>query len=182
MTPAEREDAVLAQRAARGEERAFAELMRRHKGPLYRFVRAYVGDASEAYDILQETFVAAWTGLPKYDPARRFDAWVKRIALNKCRDWSRRRKVREFFYTAKDIDTPGLQVQAPEDAVEQTVGLVDRLEAAIAALPASLKEPLLMTVFDGLTHRDAGEALGLSAKAVEVRVYRAKQKLAAILQ
>ena len=52
------------------------------------------------------------------------------------------------------------------------------LDAAIAALPAALKDPLVLTAREGLSQKEAGEVLGLSAKAVEVRVYRAKRQLA----
>lgn len=59
---------------------------------------------------------------------------------------------------------------------------LSRLDVAISALPRKLKEPLILTALEGLSHRDAGEILGVSAKAVEVRVYRARQKLAKILE
>jgi len=53
-----------------------------------------------------------------------------------------------------------------------------RLEQAIAQLPRNLKEPLLLTVLEGLSHKEAADALGLSAKSVETRVYRARKRLA----
>ena len=55
------------------------------------------------------------------------------------------------------------------------------LDQAIAALPAALKDPLVLTVLEGLSQKEAGVVLGLSAKAVEVRVYRAKRQLAEML-
>jgi RNA polymerase sigma-70 factor (ECF subfamily) len=63
--------------------------MRRHKGWLYQFIRRYVADRDDAYDVLQESFVSAWSALSRFDPERPFEAWLRRIALNKCRDRAR---------------------------------------------------------------------------------------------
>ena len=91
-------DAALAARAIKGDRSAFNHIVRRHQEPLYRFIRRYVGDTDEAYDLLQETFVSAWQALGRYDPARPAATWLRRIALNKCRDWGRRRTVRRLWY------------------------------------------------------------------------------------
>lgn len=179
--PDERDDAALVAAIRAGDQRAFTHLMRRHKESLYRFVRGYVGDASEAYDLVQEAFVAAWRALARYDTKRSFGVWLKRIAINKCRDWRRRRAVRRFFYEAEDIDRPGLDIAEPIAATSVREDELARLDDAIAALPASLKEPLLLSLTEDLSHREIGEALGITAKAVEVRLYRAKRSLNAAL-
>ena len=185
MTTADAEpDADLVRRARAGEQRAFSLLMGRHKHWLYRFVRRYVSDADEAYDVLQDAFVSALSNLSRYDPGRPFEAWLRRIALNKCRDRARRDAVRRAF---------GLSRRGPEETeavadsgagADQTLasGLaLKALDKAISALPAALKEPLVLTVLEGLSQKEAGAILGLSAKAVEVRVYRAKRQLAETL-
>lgn len=178
-------DHELAASAAAGDERAFARLMRRHKGPLYRFVRRYTGDADEAYDLLQETFAAAWTALKRFDTARSLPTWLRRIALNKCRDWSRRRAVRRWLTRGEPLDgAAGLTLAddgpSPEAALARRQGL-SRLDQAIADLPRGLKEPLILTALEGLGQEEAGRILGLTAKAVELRVYRARRALAAAL-
>jgi RNA polymerase sigma-70 factor (ECF subfamily) len=181
-SPDERDDAALVAAVLAGDQRAFTQLMRRHKDSLYRFVRGCVGDAGEAYDLAQESFVAAWHALARYDNQRSFGIWLKRIAINKCRDWRRRRAVRQFFYKAEDINRPGLDIAQPTPAEEEAreAGLA-RLDAAIAALPPNLKEPLLLSLTEDMSHREIGVALGLTAKAVEVRIYRAKRALAEAL-
>jgi len=181
MTDAdERDDAALVAAILAGDQTAFTRLMRRHKDSLYRFVRGYVGDASEAYDLVQEAFVAAWRALARYDQQRSFGIWLKRIAINKCRDWRRRRAVREFFYKAEDINRPGLDIAQPIAASDREDELA-RLDEAIAGLPSNLKEPLLLSLAEDMSHRDIAEALGITAKAVEVRIYRAKRALTATL-
>jgi RNA polymerase sigma-70 factor (ECF subfamily) len=177
----ERSDAALIAAVLVGEERAFTALMRRHKEDLYRFVRAYTGDAGEAFDIVQESFVAAWRALKRFDERRPFGIWLKRIAINKCRDWRRRRAVRSFFYRAEDIDRLGLQVEQPVVAANDREDALRRLDEAIAALPDGLKAPLLLSLTGEASYREIGESLGLTAKAVEVRIYRARRELAQTL-
>ena len=87
-------DGDLAARALAGEDRAFTLLIRRTKEPLYRFARRHIGDEDLAYDMVQQAFVAAWRSLRKYDPAYPFEAWMRTIVRNKCRDEQRKARVR----------------------------------------------------------------------------------------
>jgi len=181
----EPQDSELAASAVAGDERAFSWLMQRHKDGLYRFIRRYTGDAEEAYDLLQESFTAAWGALKRYDRTRSFPAWLRRIALNKCRDWSRRRAVRRWLTRNEGLDSrTGQNLAAAEPSPETNVSnqeQLSRLDRAIANLPVGLKEPLILTALEGLSQDDAGRLLGLSAKAVEVRVYRARKALSSAL-
>lgn len=182
MTAApEVDDRELVARSLDGDQRAFSVLLGRHKEPVYRLIRRYVGSSDDAYDLLQQTFVSAWTSLRRYDAARPFAAWVRTIALNKCRDWSRRATVRRLFVTTPRNDEVLVAAPDPQRGAEASIVAhedEDELARELARLPAGLKEPLLLTVLEGLSHAEAGEALGLSAKAVESRVYRARKVLA----
>lgn len=177
--PGERDDAALVSAALAGDSRAFTEIMRRYKVTIYCFTRRYVGDADEAYDLVQETFVSAWSALSGFDKTRPLPAWLRRIALNKCRDWSRRRQVRRFFFAAESINSSPREFAAPppsdDDGQEAQLAALD---ARLAALPPSLKEPLLLTLFEGLSHKEAARVLNVSPKAIETRIYRARQILA----
>ena len=185
MTGADSEpDAELVRRARAGEQRAFSLLMGRHKHWVYRFVRRYVGDADEAYDVTQDAFVAAMSNLHRYDASRPFDAWLRRIALNKCRDRARRESVRRAFGLSRRGPEETEAVADPAAGADRTLAAGSALKAldqAIAALPASLKAPLVLTALEGLSQKEAASVLGLSTKAVEVRVYRAKRQLAETL-
>lgn len=178
-------DHALAVRGAAGDSAAFGQLMRRHKEPLYRVIRRMTGDAEESYDLLQDCFVAMWRAMGRYDPARPFEAWARQVALNKVRDWGRKRAVRRMVAAV----IPGLERTAdltPDPAPSPETAAADaqelaRVDAAIAALPAQLKEPLVLTAFDGRSQAEAAALLGISAKAVETRVRRARRKLADIV-
>jgi RNA polymerase sigma-70 factor (ECF subfamily) len=174
-------DAALAVRTLRGDDDAFARLMSRHKAWVYRFVRRYVGNHADAYDVLQETFFAAWRALSRYDTDRPFAFWLRRVALNKCRDRNRREIVRRLIgggTSGTDGDSADSIDPAPDPSMlAQSDQELGRLEAQIQKLPRSLKEPLLLTALEGLSQRQAGELLGVSAKAVETRVHRARARL-----
>lgn len=185
MKEGEDPDLDLVARARGGEDRAFSELLRRHKPALYGFVRRYVSDADSAVDVVQETFVAAWRALARYDARRPLAVWLRAIALNKCRDRARRLAVRRFILGDKDDQSPEAQAQPdPSPVGEARLIPAQRLaliQKAIDQLPEKLKEPLLLTYFDELTQQEAADLLGVTLKTVETRVYRARQRLAELL-
>lgn len=179
-------DAALAGRAAKGDERAFALLVRRHKEPLYRLLRRYTGNSDEAYEAAHEAFIAAWAKMERYDPARPFAAWLRVIAINKARDRGRRMAFRRLIFGTRPLEDSPDAMASPDPTVGSDEAAAERedmveLDRAIATLPANLKAPLLLTAFDGLSQQEAGAILGVSAKAVETRVRRARQLLASRL-
>lgn len=179
-------DETLASSAKTGDRAAFEVLVRRHKQHLYVFLRRYIGHADDAYDALQDCFVAAWLGLPRYDPERRFLPWLRTIALNKARDFRRRQAVRRMVllirgreYTEDAAAATG--DHAREDAAARDERL-SRLDRAIAGLPALYKEPLLLTVAGGLSHAETATLLKTTPKAIEMRLARARRKLLEAMQ
>ena len=173
-------DGDLAALALAGRQSAYGELMRRYREPVFRLVRSHVGDPDEALDVVQETFVAAFASIGRYDGSRPFRHWINRIALNKCRDWGRRRAVRRLFRFALPLDAASEIVEGAVsgEALIDDARTLARVTSAIAALPANLKEPLILTAVDGLSQAEAATILGISEKAIEVRIYRARKALA----
>lgn len=168
-------------RAARGDRTAFSALMAATSGDLYRFIRRYVGDADEALDLVQETYVAAWLAIRRYDPARSFDTWLRAIAVNKCRDWGRKRTVRRIVRGVMGLDAP--EAMAVGDESPDAEARVDdrrrvaALNRALTDLPDTLKAPLLLATLEGRSHAEIAQVLGVTPKAVETRIARARQKL-----
>lgn len=174
------DDAALVTRALAGDARAQRALVERHREAIYRLVRTATGDPDEAFDIVQETFLAAFGALRNYDPARPLRAWLAAIALNKARDWARRRTVRRFLGLAMPEDAASWvrdTAPLPDEVAEQRDALAATARA-VAALPANLKNVLLLRTVEGLSQAETALALGISEKAVETRLYRARQKLA----
>ncbi len=164
-----------------GRQAAFREIMRRHREPIYRLVQGHLGDAHEALDVVQECFVAAFLNLHKYDDARPMRAWLARIAINKARDWHRRRTVRRMFAGTGSLADDVMEMVS-DSAPGMDVLLADREELqrvtlAIASLPRNLKETLLLRTLEGFGQATTAQMLGISEKAVEARLRRARVKL-----
>jgi RNA polymerase sigma factor (sigma-70 family) len=175
-------DSHLAACARAGERGAFDVLVERNKDTIYHFVRRYVGQADDAYDVLQECFIAAWNGLSRYDVERPLLPWLRVIALNKCRDFGRRKAARRvvleiFFRQPAQQEIQGDYDAKEVDAVGRQAERLNALDRAIAALPAFYKEPLLLAVVSGISHEAIAKMLETTPKAIEMRLYRARKKL-----
>ena len=177
-------DGELAALALAGRQTAFSELLDRHRASVFRLVRSNTGDDDAALDVTQEAFIAAFAALKRYDGTRPFKTWVSRIAINKCRDWARRRTVRRFFSFALPIEAA---VSIADETIPADQLLADRAELtrvkeAIAKLPMAIRAPLVLRTIDGLTEAETAQLLGISEKAVETRLYRARNKLTEFLR
>lgn len=172
-------DGELAALARSGTQAAYRMLAERHREAVYRLVRSATGDADEAMDITQETLIAAFGALDRYDPERPFRAWIARIALNKARDWGRRRTVRRLFsFRMPDHAAYSIPDEAVgADGIAEDREKLTRVAVAIAALPARLKEALLLRTIEDMSQAEVAATLGVSEKTVETRLYRARQKL-----
>lgn len=173
-------DGELAALSIAGRQAAFSEIMRRYSATVFRLAHGSVGDPDEALDLVQETFVAAYQALGRYDTTRSMKTWLCTIAVNECRDWARKRAVRHFFSFAAPIDdhidTLAAEQVAVEDALADREEL-QRVARAISTLPGRLKEVLVLRTIEGLSQSEAAVVLSISEKAVETRLYRARASL-----
>jgi len=177
-------DAALVTATLAGDESAFTALVGRHKKWLYRYIHRYVRDESEAQDVLQESLIAAWRALKSYDPNRPLEFWLRRIALNKCRDRARRLAVRRILlpWSGGTREASAIDPTPPADESLAESEDLKRARTAIEALPGRLRDPLILTAIEELSHAEAAEILGITVKAVEGAVYRAKKQLAETLK
>lgn len=167
---------ALARAAATGDRTAFSALMRILEKPVHQIARRWTGAAGEADDVAQGVFVSLWQMLQAGRVPDNPGAFLRRATLNACRDWSRRRAVRAFFFTAVPLDDQDRSSELLEDTRGEDIRLAD-LDAAIAALPDGLKAPLILCALDGVSQKEAAQLLGVTTKAVETRIARAKSRL-----
>ncbi len=171
-------DGEIARRVLAGDQAAFRHIVARHKQALYRIVTRLIGDEAEAVDLVQETFIAAYSALARYDPDRPMHSWLARIAVNKARDWRRRGIVRRWISWAVPIEDTDVADDAPGmDVVANDRSELRRVKKAIARLPHGAREILVLRTVEELSQAETARILGLSEKAVEARLYRARQKL-----
>ena len=164
-----------------GDEGALNELIRKYEGPLFRLMHHFVGDAETARDLLQETFVRVYFQIHRFKPRAKFVTWLYAIATNLCRDHGRSKRYRQSRVT-DSLDTPDAHHDLPAQGPDPAAAAESReslaaLERSIAQLPHDLRMALLLFSIEGHSQLECAELLGISAKAVETRVYRARKTL-----
>jgi RNA polymerase sigma factor (sigma-70 family) len=180
-------DAGLMDRVHAGDQAALATLMEHWELPLKSFLGRIVLNASEAEDLAQETFVAVWQNRARFRPGAEFKPWVFTIALNLARKrlrWWRRRPSTSLDEWMETDSAPAGSYR------DEKVGS-DRLARAetgaavrdaIAALPADLREAIVLFEYEDLSHAEIAAIVDATPKAVETRIHRAKEKLRAALK
>lgn len=162
-----------------GSQLAYREFLTRYKAPIYRLISNYIGDPDEALDLVQEAFVAAFAAIDRYDGSRAFRVWISRIAVNKCRDWARRRKVRAFFAAALPLEKAydvASSAPLPDEELSDRAQ-VRQMRRAIEALPEKLREVLILRAIDEMSQAETAAILKVSEKTVETRLYRARLRM-----
>ena len=164
------EDRALILRARSGDERAFSALAERHWERLVAVARSVVGDA-DAEDEAQESLVTAWRKLPRLREPDAFRAWLLRILLRRCLRRTRRRWAFLPLPFAADVADAG----AGEGS-----GFVD-VERILGALPPRQRAVMHLTVLEGMSDGEIGEALSIAAASVRSHRRRAREALRGLL-
>jgi RNA polymerase sigma-70 factor (ECF subfamily) len=173
-------DEALVARIARGDERAFTEVVRRHSGRLRALVHRFAGETGEADDIVQDTFWTVWRKAGSWKPGGPpFGAWLTRIAINRAIDADRRRRVRHFFGLEEAGDIADDAASAEDEVA--TRGELSAVATDIRALPPRQRAAILLAAGGEHSNMDIADAMGLSAGAVEQLLVRARRTLRARL-
>ena len=178
-------DLALVQDLQAGKDRALNSLMDRHREGLFRFVLRQVHNEADALELTMETFVRAYFNIGKFRPAARFATWLYRIALNLCRDYLRSRAYQYSLQTTS-FDAPAEEGadtslflatgRTPDQRADRREELI-ALEKAISELPEDLRNAFVLSTLEDRQQAKTAELLGISQKAVETRVYRARKLL-----
>jgi len=170
-------DEALVARVGRGEPDAVRALMARKLPRLMSLAQRMLGEAAEAEDVVQETFLRAWKQAPAWKPgAAKFDTWLHRVALNLCYDRLRRRR-EVLMDEPPELADDG---PAPDRGLEaQDVGR--RVAEAMARLPDRQREAITLCHYQDMTNIEAAALMGLSVDALESLLARGRRGLRAAL-
>ena len=170
-----------------GDLSAFAELVTRHEGPLWRFLRRLVRDESTAEDLLQETFLRVVHNGQSWQPSAKFSTWLYTIARNLCIDHARKQQHRDTLSldgrASADSDAPARlyeQLSGTDRGAEQSAlnrELAERLDAAIAALPEPQREVFLMRELLDLPFAEIAKLVVANEATVKSRMRYALERL-----
>ena len=165
-------DEALMARVARGDERAFQVLARRHLPAMLGLARRILGNAAEAEDVAQEALMRVWTHAPRWQPLALFRTWLTRVVVNLCLDRKRRAPWVELEAAGDIVDpSPGATEKAETDERERIVA------GAIDKLPARQRSAIMLTYGEGMSNAEVAEILDTSVSAVETLLVRGKQNL-----
>lgn len=173
-----------------GDDQLFAQLVGRHRKPLYRYLRRFLGDGDVAEDVLQVTLLKVNQKCDQFDARRAFRPWLYRIATNQAIDEKRRRQLRRMasldaprqngeqpVWTYSDVvddgqASPEVQAEKREDQAW--------VRRATERLPERLKQVVQLVFFRGLKYQEAADVLSLPVGTVKSRMHAAFAKLRAI--
>lgn len=170
-------DILAMQRLATGDDLALNEIMHRWKSRVAAFTQRMTGDAETAKDLTLETFVRLYQRRQSYRPAAAFPTYLFRIAANLARNhqrWQRRHPTISLDDDPGETRTPA---EAEADGKQEREERLHQVETAIAALPAPLREAILLFTYQDMNYVQIAEVARCSVKAVETRIYRARQQL-----
>jgi len=178
------QDSLDMTRLATGHDPALNDLMSRHAEKLFHYLARALQDEDDAADLAQETFVRVYRNRAKFDTRQKFSTWLYAIASNLVRDryrWrTRHPKVSLDAVNAATGNDFGESLPDQNPLPNETAHTHERAAAvrhAVAELPEQLRVPLILSEYEEKSHAEIGAILRCSAKAVEVRIYRARQQL-----
>lgn len=169
-----------------GDRQAFARLVDETSGKIYHTALQILGDAQDAEDVLQETYLKAFRSLPEFEGRSSLMTWLYRIAVNEALMMIRRRKPQALSVEEGSADPEGDTEGEGMEIVdfcclpegELLSGEARRfLDQAIQHLPANLRVVFVMRDLEGFSIQDTAETLGLSEANVKTRLLRARMKL-----
>lgn len=190
--PPEDQD-LLSGIAARDPE-AFQSLLERYGGPVVNLAYRFLNSRPDAEEIAQEVFLRLYQRPPKLEPSTRLFTWIYRVTANLCLDALRRQRRRPGVVSLDlPADPEELEGEPLREKLPHPSGVTPREQMArselaaatrraVAGLPEALRAPLVLSTLEELPHEAIGQILGLTPKAVERRIARARELLKARLQ
>ncbi len=171
------DDFPIIEKFKQGDERAFTELIQKHKDKVRNLVFLTLGDVDYVDDISQDVFINVYHKLKEFRFESKFTTWLYRITVNKCRDYLRKKKVRSIFTS---IDEDDYEKHGKYD--EDNFDLQKIVQKAILKLPDKLKIPLILRDIDGFSYQEIAEKLECEVGTIKSRIFRARESLKIMLE
>ena len=180
-------DQELTERAGRGDQQAFEQLVRDNEKRVYNLALRMTGSPEDALDLSQEAFLNAWRGLASFQGECSFSTWMYRLTSNVCLDFLRARKRRLeaagalLSLDGEDAPDPAAPDRQRPEAVLERREQQELLRRALDALPDHHRQVLALRELSGLSYQEISAALALDLGTVKSRLTRARLALRKIL-
>jgi RNA polymerase sigma-70 factor (ECF subfamily) len=171
------------QRATRGDQAAFGELVRAYERPVYNLAYRMLGNAEEAEDAAQETFLRAYARLSTYQPERKFVNWLLSIASHYCIDRLRRHS--RTPQVSLDDDLPPQYLASEEEQPDQAVArkqVQEMVRKALEMLPPDYRAAVVLRYWYDMSYEEIAATTDSTESAIKSRLHRARQMMAGLLQ
>src|SRR5262245_4671190 len=176
-------DVELMLKVKRGDREAFGLLVDRYRKPLINFIYRFTTNPGESEDLAHEVFIKAFQSAPKYEPRAAFSTWLYRIATNVALNYLRDHKPKLSRSLDSDEDCEGeakVEVRDTRALVDEKLmerERVRQIKRALAALPENQRLAVVLTKYQELSLKEAGEILKCSETAVKSLIFRAYSTL-----
>jgi RNA polymerase sigma-70 factor (ECF subfamily) len=171
--PLEQPDPEVLRRAQRGDERAFAQILRAYETTIFNYVYRIVGDRALAEDLTQEVFVRVFQALPRFSLRCKFTTWLFQVTKNRVLDELRARERRPQSVIAIE-DAPRLEIVDPPVERLETIDAVWR---AVRELNPDLKMALLLRDIAGMPYNEIADSLEITLATVKWRIFKAREEV-----
>jgi len=177
-------DFKLIDRAINGDEKAYAELMRRYKKSVYHTLLKMVRNSDDADDLTIEAFAKAFRNLPKFKKEYTFSTWLFRIATNNCIDFIRRKKLETTSINTGysnengdpiDIDIRDENLNPQENAIN--LQKIEIVRTMVTLLPDKYQQLVQLRYFDELSYEEIAQQLSAPLGTVKAQLHRARELL-----
>jgi RNA polymerase sigma-70 factor, ECF subfamily len=165
-------------RAREGDTAAFEAIYNRYERRIYAFTYRLMGNAEDAYDLTQDTFVKAYMALPRTAPDLNLSAWLHRIASNACMDVLRRRKLIRWLPWETFDTNPAMEPAADDDPVGDynQVETSSEVQTVLNKLSPKHRMALVLKEYQGMSCDEIGDVMGASRSAVKSLLFRAREE------
>lgn len=178
---------MIVRKVLQGDVNAFEKLVTEYERAVYAIAQRMTGNAEDAADMTQETFIKAYNSLSSFRGDSKFSVWLYRIANNVCLDFLRSRSRKPTVsLSTEDDDGEETQLdiadesQSPELLLESALTR-DAVRRGLDSLPPDYKQILLLREIQGLSYEEIAAALGIESGTVKSRIFRARKRLCTFL-
>jgi RNA polymerase sigma-70 factor, ECF subfamily len=164
-------------RALMGDQEAFSQLVDTYQSPVYNLCYRMLGNANDAEDAAQETFLRAYNSLKRYDRQRSFSTWLLSIAAHYCIDQIRRRRFTILSFEELPYYDPPDQGLGPESSLMRKQKQ-RQVQTLLENLTPQDRAAVVLRYWYDLSYEEISESLSLTVSAVKSRLHRARRELA----
>lgn len=177
------EEAQVITEALKGNQKAYESLTERHRQAIYHIIFKIVRNSETAHDLVQETFMKAFSSLSSYRSEYRFSTWLYKIAANCSIDFLRKKRINALSLDQEIQTRDGtVGIEVPDNSFNPEAELERKqqrysIEEAIASLPDKYREVIIYRHKDDKSYEEIADLLSIPVGTVKARIFRARELL-----